>query len=216
MLRDYARCVGLDPDLVLQLPLPNPGSAPSAHQGTAPAATESERTRTAALSSLPALPAWTPSLPSVALGIVLGAALATFIADRGAGDERVAEPRAADTAASSTASAAFPGSASSPDGALDNGGLGNAATSGVGNGMSLEAIPVIPVNEPTRLVVTSEPAGARVTVDGIGWGVTPLTIQHLSPGDKIVRVTKDGFLAREQRVRVEGRAALRVTLRPRS
>ena len=79
----------------------------------------------------------------------------------------------------------------------------------------LEPMPVVPVNEPTRLVITSDPAGARVTVDGVGWGVTPLTIRHLPPGDRIVRVTKDGFLAREQRVRVEGSASVRLTLRPR-
>jgi transcriptional regulator with XRE-family HTH domain len=44
-----------------------------------------------------------------------------------------------------------------------------------------------------RLVITTEPVGARVTVDGVGWGLTPLTIQHLPLGDKRIRVTKDGF-----------------------
>jgi cytoskeletal protein RodZ len=47
----------------------------------------------------------------------------------------------------------------------------------------------------TSLVILSEPAGARVTVDGIGWGSTPVTIRHLSAGSKRIRVTKDGYNA---------------------
>ena len=54
----------------------------------------------------------------------------------------------------------------------------------------------------TELVVTSEPAGARVTVNGIGWGPTPITIRNLSAGLKRVRVTMDGFVAAEQVVSV--------------
>jgi hypothetical protein len=66
-----------------------------------------------------------------------------------------------------------------------------------------------------ELVITTQPEGARVTVDGIGWGVTPLTIRHLPPGDKIVRVTKDGYVAGERRVRMNGTARVRLTLQPR-
>jgi transcriptional regulator with XRE-family HTH domain len=49
-----------------------------------------------------------------------------------------------------------------------------------------------------ELVVTTAPPGARVTVDGIGWGVTPITIRHLPLGTKRVRVTKDGYRAAER------------------
>ena len=49
-----------------------------------------------------------------------------------------------------------------------------------------------------RLVVTSIPTGARVTVDGIAWGVTPLRIGYLPPGDKRIRVTKDGYVGAER------------------
>jgi cytoskeletal protein RodZ len=55
----------------------------------------------------------------------------------------------------------------------------------------------------TELVVTTEPAGARVTVNGIAWGVSPVTIQHLPPGDKHIRVTKEGFAAQERVLRVD-------------
>jgi cytoskeleton protein RodZ len=48
------------------------------------------------------------------------------------------------------------------------------------------------------LVVTTEPAGARVTVNGIGWGLTPVTIPYLPPGDKRIRVSKEGYTAQER------------------
>jgi transcriptional regulator with XRE-family HTH domain len=55
----------------------------------------------------------------------------------------------------------------------------------------------------TELVVITEPEGARVTVDGIGRGTTPLTIRYMAAGEKRVRVLKDGFPAVERTVRVE-------------
>lgn len=58
----------------------------------------------------------------------------------------------------------------------------------------------------TELVVITQPAGARVTVNGIGWGISPVTIRHLTPGDKRIRVSKEGYIARERVLRVsEGR-----------
>lgn len=53
-----------------------------------------------------------------------------------------------------------------------------------------------------ELVVTSNPAGARVTVNGIGWGRTPLTVRYLPLGDKRVRISKDGYVSAEQRVQL--------------
>ena len=50
----------------------------------------------------------------------------------------------------------------------------------------------------TQLVVKTEPAGARVTVNGIGWGVSPVTIRHLPPGTKHIRITKEGFASTER------------------
>jgi hypothetical protein len=51
---------------------------------------------------------------------------------------------------------------------------------------------------PGQLRIVTEPPGARVTVNGVGRGVTPLTIQHLPPGAKRVRVTKDGYAGVER------------------
>ena len=61
-----------------------------------------------------------------------------------------------------------------------------------------------PQNPDAELIVTTEPAGARVTVDGIGWGVTPITIRHLSMGAKRVRVSKDGYVIEDRIVRMVG------------
>jgi len=58
----------------------------------------------------------------------------------------------------------------------------------------------------TELVVTTQPAGARVTVNGIGWGTSPVTIRYLTPGDKRIRLSKEGYTAKERVLRVsEGR-----------
>ena len=67
------------------------------------------------------------------------------------------------------------------------------------------------------LVVTSAPDGARVLVDGIGWGQTPITIRHVPPGDRRLRVVRDGYVSHEQRVRIGGsraRTAVHVDLKP--
>jgi cytoskeletal protein RodZ len=57
----------------------------------------------------------------------------------------------------------------------------------------------------TELVVSTEPAGGRVTVNGVGWGQAPVTIRHLAPGAKRIRVTKEGYLPEELVVQlVEG------------
>jgi hypothetical protein len=68
------------------------------------------------------------------------------------------------------------------------------------------------------LVVTSDPPGARVTVNGIGWGVTPVTIPYLPFGTKQVRLIKPGYESAERTLRLASdrpRETLRVTLRPR-
>jgi cytoskeleton protein RodZ len=52
------------------------------------------------------------------------------------------------------------------------------------------------------LSITSDPAGARVTVDGIGRGTTPVTIRFLTPGERTLRVIKDGYASEERSVRI--------------
>jgi cytoskeleton protein RodZ len=55
-----------------------------------------------------------------------------------------------------------------------------------------------PLATEANLIVTSEPAGARVTVNGIGWGETPITIKHLEFGQKRVRLTMQGYISQER------------------
>jgi cytoskeletal protein RodZ len=50
----------------------------------------------------------------------------------------------------------------------------------------------------TELLVTTQPAGARVTVNGVGWGLAPLTIRYLPAGDKRIRVSKEGYASEER------------------
>jgi cytoskeleton protein RodZ len=68
-----------------------------------------------------------------------------------------------------------------------------------------------------ELDISSDPAGAQVTVDGIGWGVTPLRIQHLPLGYKRLRLTQAGYLGEERAVTLDASNHLRrlhVRLRP--
>lgn len=107
----------------------------------------------------------------------------------------------------------------------DNPGAGTDAVERAGAAVPAEAgqlkedVEPGPVRTDAELVVTSNPPGARVTVDGIGWGVTPIRIQHLSPGVKRVRLTLDGYVGVERDVRVGdegGTVTVAVTLAPRN
>ena len=75
-------------------------------------------------------------------------------------------------------------------------------------------VPSVPNAEP-RLTVITEPVGARVTVNGIGWGSTPVTIRYLEPGPKRVRVTREGYRAEERLVEVgtSGSTTTRIPMR---
>jgi hypothetical protein len=65
---------------------------------------------------------------------------------------------------------------------------------------------------PTRraapaLVVHTTPRGARVTVNGIGWGNSPAVIRHLPAGVQRVRVVKEQFVTEERIVElIEGQS----------
>lgn len=77
---------------------------------------------------------------------------------------------------------------------------------------STSASPAAPTATPTpasrategRLRITSSPSGARVTINGIGWGQTPVTIGNLPFGAKSVRVTMDGYRSQERGVMLSG------------
>ena len=62
------------------------------------------------------------------------------------------------------------------------------------------------------LVVNSTPPGARVTVNGIGWGSTPVEIAHLPFGAQRLRVVKEQFISVERVVQVAEGQSRRVTI----
>ena len=61
----------------------------------------------------------------------------------------------------------------------------------------------IPSVEDGELTIVTEPAGARVTIDGMGRGTTPLTVAHLPFGLHRIRVTLDGHLGEQRVARID-------------
>lgn len=58
---------------------------------------------------------------------------------------------------------------------------------------------------PSAVVIQSTPEGAEVTLDGEPFGLTPIDNKTVLPGDHVIRVSKDGYIAvQEQRTFVEG------------
>jgi len=49
-----------------------------------------------------------------------------------------------------------------------------------------------------ELRITSEPSGALVTVNGVGWGPTPVTIRYMPFGKKLIRLTKPGYASAQR------------------
>ncbi len=90
----------------------------------------------------------------------------------------------------------------------------NAVTAS-GRAAATGAPPRAPVASGGQLMIVTEPAGARVTINGTGWGVTPVTVPHLPFGSKRVRVTMGGYASQERVVNLSPErpaATLTVTL----
>ena len=49
-----------------------------------------------------------------------------------------------------------------------------------------------------ELRITSDPAGALVTVNGVGWGSTPVTIRYMPAGKKLIRASKPGYVSTQR------------------
>ena len=68
-----------------------------------------------------------------------------------------------------------------------------------------------------RMLIRSTPADADVTINGQSRGRTPLTVRDLALGSYTIHLTRDGFTAADERVRLTaGRpsAAIEVSLKP--
>lgn len=68
--------------------------------------------------------------------------------------------------------------------------------------------------EGSGLVLRSEPSGARVYINGIERGLTPLFLESISPGSYNIRMTKEGYVERRFRISVKasGRLLVSITL----
>jgi cytoskeletal protein RodZ len=110
---------------------------------------------------------------------------------------RAAAPVA--TAASSAATAPPPASTANPVRSTQT-----LASPAAGTAAPADAADTAPATAPaiSQLTVTSYPSGARVVVDGIGRGSTPLTIEYLTLGAKQVRIIRDGYRSEERSVRL--------------
>lgn len=160
----------------------------------------------------PAQPArrGTPSAALVIGAVVLGAYALGVISGRWLAAEAVADARGTRSSLASQAplpldaptDARFspPISSLAPADAQAHVIAASAVSSDIALNETLAAAPVSSAAAPaiTELLVTTEPSGARVTVNGIGWGTTPVAIRHLTPGAKRIRVSKDGYQAAER------------------
>lgn len=62
------------------------------------------------------------------------------------------------------------------------------------------------------ILIRSEPAGARVFIDGIEYGRTPLSLDFLPPGEYAVRLQRDGYAERRFRALVLAESRLVLSL----
>jgi hypothetical protein len=62
------------------------------------------------------------------------------------------------------------------------------------------------------LVIRSKPQGAKVYIDGIERGTTPLRLENILPGHYFVRLEKDGYVGRRFRVTIRSGSLLEVSI----
>lgn len=193
-LRTYAQAVGLDQRVALA----------ELESALAPPDTrESRETQQSSATT-------TSPLPYIAVAVAAIAVVAVLYGR--ASVEDTPQPAPAAAAASAPASTPQPSVSSSVPSSEPSSEVtpspvitpSQVATSVVAPEKQAEAITQAPVPAVvTELVVTSDPEGARVTVNGIGWGSSPATIQYLEPGPKRIRVSKEGYVAVERVLQVE-------------
>ena len=66
--------------------------------------------------------------------------------------------------------------------------------------------------EGSGLLIRSNPSRARIFIDGIEYGYTPLRLDHLRPGRYVVQLRKDGYVERRFTVRVRQGSLMTVSL----
>ena len=190
-VRTYAQAVGLDPS-VLKAQLDSalkPVDAPAAPLEV-PKTSAPQRTRTLATTALVVITV-------AVLGYAISQRTRTPIPD--AVQSEQSEPATSPSAATKSAA---PVSVEQPD-AITASDVRIAAPTETTEPRPPADELRAAANSVTELVVTTEPAGARVTVNGIAWGVSPVTIRHLPAGDKHIRVTLEGYASQERQLKLD-------------
>lgn len=62
----------------------------------------------------------------------------------------------------------------------------------------------------SQLSVSTDPPGAAVQLDGVAYGTSPVTIPRVPRGTHLLRVSKEGYLPREDSLEVDGDSDLQV------
>ena len=148
-------------------------------------------------------------LAIIGTGVLVAAFTGWGPFDRSAASRDTVElPRTAPAAVPQAAAAPLPIEVPSPPPVNTSSPAVETEAAPIDTPIELEAAPapLVAAASATELVVRTEPDGARVTVNGIGWGESPITIRNLEPGEQHIRVTMDGFTATERSVVIdEGR-----------
>jgi cytoskeletal protein RodZ len=237
MLRAYAESVGLDKRAALQQferTFEPGGREPEPHDTATVPASGTQAGRAAAQD-------WRLPLVLVVLGATVVVALISGDADQ----DGSAGPSSAAVTRPATAPSPSPGAARQAEadavGTTDAAALTPAVLPGAevndapqaapdagpppeAAGASTAGAPRAPEPAPAvrpsagEIAIVSEPAGARVTIDGTGWGVTPVTVRHLPFGSKRIRVSRDGYASQERAISLSPdrpSARIRLTLEAR-
>jgi serine/threonine-protein kinase len=84
----------------------------------------------------------------------------------------------------------------------------------LGGWLLLRAAPPPPADLPATLVVVADPAGARITLDGLGQSPSPSTIPNVTPkAQHLVKAELDGYEAATQTVTLDPAARREITLK---
>lgn len=201
-VRAYARAVGLDQNLALE-------ELEQATEGS-----EIERSQSESILAVRGAEQPHHRGPATIATFIVAAILLVAVQ---VWNSRSAPPAIAPTPAASapptTDASSPPPSAPAPAAVVPNSAVASADAVSSAEPITSAQAPPAPAAD-NALVVTSDPPGARVMVDGIGRGATPVTIRLLTPGEKTIRVIKDGFASEERTIRVtSGTASVHVPLR---
>jgi hypothetical protein len=216
----------------LRLVKPTPSAKPtSVNPAPSVKPVPSEPVRTAA----PKITDVRAFLPVAALGALALAGLIAIVLSSwparntgGVADSTIARSDSADVTASGAQ--IFPSASSGGTSPSTRSSAGSASASAAPSSSATAATGENPLPVPTanasddtsavtpssvgQLRITSSPNGARVTINGIGWGQTPVTVRNLPLGTKTLRLTSDGYTSQQRTVELGGGfAAIHVALK---